>query len=206
MLYDHLLAYAECETPQELIERFRSLFIDGVGYPSRKVVATLDEILDSNDIDQYFHYILNRCCHILVNRWQSRPQLQDAVTAFVETLEQGPTKQVTEYSRSRQIRKLREIVTEFTETEQYLTLKRLACLVDAGCERSNSTDLPLGTLIQRYPYLYRHCLVSDGSPQEHQQHIRRIQVKAQKKFEVNLSQYVTYRVRRARLEKQDFLT
>lgn len=184
------------------MDRFQSLFINGVGYSNRKVVETLDEILSSCDVDQYFHYILNRCCHILVNRWQSRPQLQDAVPAFIETLEQGPTKHVTEYSRARQIRKLRDIVADFLETEQYLTLKRLARLVEAHDPRNNGTNLPLGTLIQRYPYLYEHCLVSEGSPQEHQRHIRRIQMKAQKKFEVNLSHYVTYRVRRARLEKQ----
>ncbi|MEM9002398.1 MAG: hypothetical protein AAGE59_02605 [Cyanobacteria bacterium P01_F01_bin.86] len=201
-LYDHLLAYAEYETPGELIERFQSLFVDGVGYPSRKIVDTLDEILASKDVEQYFHYVLNRCCHILVNRWQSRSQFQSAVPTFIEVLEKGPTKHVTEYSRSRQVRKLREIVAEFTETEQYLTLKRLARLIDNREEECSDSNSPLGTLIQRYPYLYEHCLVGEGSPEEHQRHIRRIQRKAQHKFEVNLSHYVTYRVRRARLEKQ----
>lgn len=201
-LYDHLLAYAEYETPQELIARFKSLFIDGVGYPSRPIVATLDEILSSKDVELYFHYILNRCCHILVNRWQTRPQFQAAVPTFIELIERGPTNHATEYSRTRQIRKLREIVADFTETEQYLTLKRLARLVEASCEAKNDANRPLGSLIRRYPYLYEHCLVSEGSPEEHQRNIRRIQVKAQRKFEVDLSQYVTYRVRRARLEKR----
>ena len=201
-LYDHLLAYAEYETPQELIDRFRSLFIDGVGYPSRKIVATLDEILSSKDVEQYFHYILNRCCHILVNRWQSRPHLQSAVPDFIDLIERGPTNHATEYARAKHIRKLREIVAGFTETEQYLTLKRLAQLVETSCEAKDDANRPLGTLIRRYPYLYEHCLVSEGSPEEHQRNIRRIQVKAQHKFEVNLSHYVTYRVRRARLEKQ----
>lgn len=200
-LYDHLLSHADSESPHELMGRFQSLFIDGVGYPCREVVETLDTILASRDIEDYFHYILNRCCHILVNRWQGRLHLQSSVAELVSLLEHGPTKKFTEFSRTRQVRKLHEIVADFVNTEQYLTLKRLAQLVDSD-QIDSDKSRPLGALIQRYPYLYEHCLVSEGSPEEHQKNIRRIQARAQHKFEVNLSQYVTYRVRRARLEKQ----
>jgi len=199
-LYDHLLAYAEHETPQQLIERFQALFIDGVGYPDRNIVLALDDIISSKEVEQYFHYVLNRCCHILVNRWQSRPQLQSAVPNLIAALELGPNQKITEYSRSRHVRKLREVVDRFTETEQFLTLQRLARLIEADTTEANE-NRPLGTLIQRYPYLYEHCLLSEDSPEEHQRNIRRIQAEAQHKFEVNLSQYVTYRVRRARLKK-----
>lgn len=201
-LYDHLLGHAQQETPQQLIERFKALFIDGVGYSDREVVSALDKILASREVEQYFHYVLNRCCHILVNRWQSRPQFQSAVPVLVDLLEQGSIKQITEYSRGRTVRKLREIVTEFTDTEHYNTLKRLACLLENKGASENDETLPLGTLIQRYPYLYEHCLLGEDTPEEHQRNIRRIQAEAQHKFEVNLSQYVTYRVRRARLQKQ----
>ncbi|NER80443.1 MAG: hypothetical protein F6K42_12875 [Leptolyngbya sp. SIO1D8] len=201
-LYDHLLVHAELETPQELIERFQSLFIDGVGYPSYKIVAALDEIVSSKGVDQYFHYILNRCCHILVNRWQSRPQLQSAVPELIRVLEQGPSREITEYSRARQVRKLHEVVSDFTETDQYLTLKRLAQLISSDGSSDHNENRPLGALIERYPYLYKHCLVSEDSPEEHQRHIRHIQAKAQHQFEVNLSHYITYRVRRCRIKKQ----
>lgn len=201
-LYDHLLGHAQHEKPQQLIERFKALFVDGIGYPDREVVSALDKILASREVEQYFHYILNRCCHILVNRWQSRPQFQSAVPVLVDLLEQGATEQITEYSRGRSVKKLREIVSEFTETEHYLTLKRLACLLESKGLSENDETCPLGMLIQRYPYLYEHCLLGEDSPEEHQRNIRRIQAEAQHKFEVNLSQYVTYRVRRARLQKQ----
>ncbi len=201
-IYDHLLAHAELETPQQLIARFQALFIDGVGYPSREVVSALDTILSSREVEQYFHYILNRCCHILVNRWQGRPQLQSAVPLLIDLLEHGTDQQITEYSRIRHVKKLREIVSGFTNTEHYLTLKRLACLLESKNSLSQDESRPLGTLIQRYPYLYEHCLLSEDSPEEHQRNVRRIQAEAQHRFEVNLSQYVTYRVRRARLQKQ----
>ncbi|MBF2036520.1 MAG: hypothetical protein IGR92_13855 [Leptolyngbyaceae cyanobacterium T60_A2020_046] len=201
-LYNHLLQFAEYESPAELIDRFQALFIEGVGYIDREIVGALDEIVASKHVEDYFRYILNRCCHILVNRWQSRPQYQAAIPALIECLEQGPRRPVSELSRSRQVRKLRNMVAAFRETEQFLTLRRLARVIDTKDVGNFAGNRPLGTLIRRYPYLYEHCLVSEDSTQEHQNAVRRIQAEAQHQFEVNLSQYVTYRVRRARLQHQ----
>jgi hypothetical protein len=201
-IYDHLLHSVEQESPEQLIERFKALFVDGVGYQDRYIVQCLDDIVTAKHVEQYFRYILNRCCHILVNRWQTRPQFQGAIPQLIECLEQGPERGCTEFSRSRQVRKLREVVSSFTETEQYLTLRRLARVIDTHTDVVLEENRPLGTLIRRYPYLYEHCLVSEDSSQEHQRAIRRIQIEAQQKFEVDLSQYVTYRVRRARLQQR----
>ncbi len=200
MLYGHLLAFAEYETPERLIERFHALFIDGVGYADQDVVAALDHIVSDRGIEEYFHFILNRCCHILVNRWQGNSQLQYAVPLLIDLFEQTPCQTVNEYTRTRHIRQLRQVVKKFTETEQYLTLKRLALLMDSTSRQNNESHL-LGNLIQRYPYLYEYCLVSEGSPEEHHKHIRLMQAQAQQQFEVNLSHYVTYRVRQSRLKK-----
>lgn len=201
-MYDHWLQCLNQEAPEQLIARFQSLFIDGVGYPDRHIVHSLDQILASKDVDQYFRYILNRCCHILINRWQGRPQLQAAIPALVDCFEQGPGKHITELSRSRQTRKLRDVVDQFTDTDHYLTLRRLARVIGSPEQGDSEADRPLGTLIRRYPYLYEHCLVHEDTTQEHQKVIRRIQTEAQHKFEVDLSQYVTYRVRRARIQRQ----
>lgn len=201
-LYDHWLQCLNQEAPEQLIDRFQSLFIDGVGYPDRQIVQSLDQILAAKDVDQYFRYILNRCCHILINRWQGRPQLQAAIPALVNCFEQGPNRHINELSRSRQARKLREMVDQFTGTDHYLTLRRLARVIGSPEPGESETDRPLGTLIRRYPYLYEHCLVHEDTTQEHQKVIRRIRTEAQHKFEVDLSQYVTYRVRKARIQRQ----
>lgn len=200
-LYDHLLAYAEHEEPEQLLNRFRALFIDGFGYPSQEIVSALDQIVLDRDIEDYFHFILNRCCHILINRWQRHSQMQYAVPSLIELFELEPRRDVKEFSRSRQIRHLRQGIQQFTQTEQYLTLKRLAHLLDVD-QTPMDADQPLGTLIQRYPYLYEYCLISEDSPEEHQNNVRLMQAKAQHQFEVDLSHYVTYRVRQARLKKQ----
>ena len=65
-----------------------------------------------------------------------------------------------------------------------------------SCENTSSTMAqPLRTLIPRYPYLYQHCLVTSDSSYEHQQTIRKIQRQKQRKFEIDLSHYVTHQIR-----------
>ncbi|NJO72148.1 MAG: hypothetical protein HC825_11745, partial [Oscillatoriales cyanobacterium RM1_1_9] len=57
------------------------------------------------------------------------------------------------------------------------------------------------TLIPRYPYLYRHSLLSENSSYEHQQMIQQIQVHRQRKFELDLSRYAAHQWRRAEVAR-----
>ncbi|TVP67335.1 MAG: hypothetical protein EA342_09110 [Leptolyngbya sp. LCM1.Bin17] len=203
-LYNHLLACAAVESPEIMIERFQSLFLHGFGYPDREVILTLDQLLTSPDIDEYFRFIMNRCCHILINRWQTNTQFQSAIPVLINLLETPPPNRIPELSRSRHIRHLRQISKDFLHTEQYLALKRLARVIEARQTNRVKRDdsLPLGSLINRYPYLYEHCLVTEDSDLQHQQHVRTMQAEAQHKFEVDLSHYITYRIRQVRLHRQ----
>jgi len=199
-LYDHLLQLVQSELPHELIERFRSLFVDGVGYSNANISAALDKITASKAADQEFQFVLNRCCHILINRWQTRPQLQAAIPELVALFKTEPTRSTSEMSRSRSVRRLRSLVKQFVESEQYLTLQRLARVMSQSQEHPTGSA-PLGSLIRRYPYLYEHCLLAEGSTYEQQQTIRRVQATAQRQYEVDLSQYVTYQVRRSQIAR-----
>lgn len=203
-LYDHLLECINTENPEVMLQRFRTLFIEGTGYSDRDMLSNLDQILADKHVDDYFRHILNRSCHILINRWQSSRYDQHSIVDLVNLFESGPKQQVREVSRARSTRRLREVVGQFTETEQYLMLKRLSQVVAENSVKPKADDQlhPLGNLIGRYPYLYEHCLVSEESPKEHQVHIRRIQGEAQHKFELDLSHYVNYRVRRSRLRRK----
>ncbi|XGV96748.1 MAG: hypothetical protein ACAF41_28995 [Leptolyngbya sp. BL-A-14] len=199
-LYDHLLRLVQSELPNQLIERFRALFVDGVGYPDAEIAAAINKIATSKTADQEFRFVLNRCCHILINRWQTRPQLQAAIPELISIFETTPARPITEYSRSRSVRRLRELVKGFVDSEQYVTLRRLSQVMDqTGDASTPPAHEPIGALIRRYPYLYEHCLLTDGSTYEHQQTIRQLQAKAQRQYEVDLSQYVTYQVRRSQL-------
>ncbi len=197
-LYDHLLRLVQAELPSQLIPRFRALFIDGVGYPDAEVMAALDAIAATVAADQNFRFILNRCCHILINRWQARPQFQSAIPDLVALFESGPTSRAITYSRSRSVRRLRALTQNFTGSEQYVTLRRLAqVFTPVEPTPAPEASLPLGRLIRRYPYLYEHCLLAEGSGTDEKQTVRELQEKAQRQYEVDLSHYVTYQVRRS---------
>jgi hypothetical protein len=205
-LYNHLLACVAVESPEAMLDRFQALFVDGFGYPDRDVVAALDRLLGCHEIDESFRFIFNRCCHILINRWQTNTQLQPAIPVLIDLLETSPPSRVSGLSRSRSVRRLRQVTQSFLESEQHLALKRLARIIEARHSalprNRNAVGVPLGSLINRYPYLYEHCLVTEDSDLQHQQCVRNMQVEAQHKFEVDLSHYVTYRVRQGRMHRQ----
>ncbi len=193
-LYDHLLYCVQVESCSQLIERFQRLFLDGARYVDPQVWLALEKVIMSKRAEQDFKFVLNRCCHILINRWQMQPQLQKAIPELVALFENPPDPTKVQ---SRGARRLRLLVQDFTETEQYLTLQRLSRVMSESAEATNNGSKAIGSLIQRYPYLYEHCLLSEDSSYEHQQTVRQIQSRVQRRFELDLSQYVTYQVRRA---------
>ncbi|NJP08161.1 MAG: hypothetical protein HC866_00725 [Leptolyngbyaceae cyanobacterium RU_5_1] len=199
-LYDHLLQLVQSELPSQLVHRFRALFIDGTGYPDSEISAALDKIVSTKFADQEFRFVLNRCCHILINRWQARPQFQAYIPSLIELFESLPPRSPIEFSRSHPTRCLRELVKDFVDTEQYLALRRLAQVIGQASEPVDGSEAePLGNLIRRYPYLYEHCLLAEGSTYEQHQTIRQLRARVQRQYEIDLSQFVTYQVRRSQL-------
>jgi hypothetical protein len=197
MLYDHLLHWIDVDTPDQMLDRFRSLFIAGGRYDDAEISEALERVVLSRSAQEEFRHVLNRCCHILINRWQCSAN-QIAIPRLVELFDEIPDGYVSQRQRTRSMRRLRELTKQFRETEQYHTLYRLAQVLNQAAE--NNANRTLGTLIRRYPYLYEHCLLSEDSTQEQQNTVRHIQTEMQRKFEVDLSQYVTYQVRRAQSE------
>ena len=194
LLYAHLLDCVEVESPDALIERFRRLFIDDVEYPNPHIWQALKRIVDSNLPEREFKFILSRSCHIPINRWVQQPRLQSAIPKSISLFETASAGLASSKTRQR----LHQIVQHFTETEQYKVLQRLAQVISGESEGdSNAIAKPLSTLIYRYPYLYEDCLLSEDSSYEQQQTVRQLQSRVQRRFELDLSQYVTYQVRRA---------
>jgi len=125
-IYDHLLHWIEFETPSQMIERFQMLFVDGVNYPDAAVANSLHKVVSSRLAEEEFRYVLNRCCHILINRWQARPQSQAAIPQLVQVFETATAIAAASPARSRTTQRLRELIKLFQQTEQYLTLQRLS--------------------------------------------------------------------------------
>ena len=174
--------------------------IEGSSYDDREVLLSLDRLVLSDSAFQDFQFVLNRCIHIITNRWQSRPHCQSAVPQLISILESSPTTCI-DFTRSKANRRLRDLTQQFRDTDQFQSLRRLSCVLE-----QNGTTLenqqPLRTLIHRYPYIYPHCLVSDGSSTEDQKSVRLLQEKMQHNYELNLSQFVTYQVRRSAVSHQ----
>lgn len=199
-LYDHLLYCVQTESPSELLARIRNLFIQGTDYTDYQVRSALLDIVNSKQAEQQFKYILNRCCHILINRWQMQPHLQAAIPDLVDLFTKLPP---PGFTSARGTRRIRSLVKDFTSSEQYLTLRRLAQVVNDKVGTSDNDDRQsVGSLINRYPYLYEYCLLSEDSSYEHQETVRQVQARIQRRFELDISQYVTYQVRRASCGKR----
>ncbi len=198
-IYNHFLQLIDLESSEEIIERLRILFINGSGYPDREVAKALERIIELLQMEEEFNFLLNRCCHIVINRKRPYNYKRDVLLDLIELFDSIKNKPVSRYYGSRSSKRLFELVQAFTTSEQYLTLKRFAELINQeprSCRNTHSAlSQPLITLIPRYPYLYQHCLITPDSSYEHQQDIKKIQRYKQRKFEIDLSQYVTHQIR-----------
>ncbi|MBK1986032.1 hypothetical protein A0J48_000440 [Sphaerospermopsis aphanizomenoides BCCUSP55] len=199
LIYQHLLHLVQMESPDQMIERFRSLFIERANYPEPEIIPILDKITASKTATEDFKFFLNRCCHILINRWYIQPQLHYAIIDLIKLFDAPlPTRLGVGAGsfRMREIKRLRELIQTFIDSDQYVTLRRFIQLVNQNpkwdVRRNNQ---PLINLISRYPYIYEHCLISENSTFEQQETVRNFQKQVQKKFEIDLSRYVTYKVR-----------
>lgn len=200
IVYEHFLHVVKTEKPTRVLERFRSLFIEGVTYTDARIWATIETLAFEKTAEQNFPLVINRCCYILVNHWQMQPSGHAPVAGLVEMLSNLNDVRMT-YSRV--VRRLRQLLQVFLQSDDYIKLKRLNTVLNGSTTRKNTiAEQPLGTLITRYPYLYAHTLVSEERTQENVQTIERVQRDLRSQQETNLSHYLTYQVRRSRIKAQ----
>jgi hypothetical protein len=200
IIYEHFLHVVKTEPPARVIERFKSLFIEGVSYSDNRIWTTIETLAFEKTAEQNFPLVINRCCYILVNYWQMQPAGRASVADLVELLDQLNDVRMT-YSRT--VRRLRQLLQVYLHSDDYPKLKRLnAVLNGTTSDKKTILDRPLGTLISRYPYLYDHSLVSEERTSENVETIKRVQINLRQQQETNLSQYLAYQVRRSRIKAQ----
>ena len=193
-IYDHLRESLRTDSPERVIQRFRYLFVKGTGYDIHAVKSALDVIINTHYVEREFPFFLNRCCHIIISYWQQDPELKSNIPLLLSELDIALPPGT---ANSKSARKLRKLIEDFQNTEQYIKLKRLGNLTSQDYKKKNNSNLVVGDLIQRYPFLYQHCLLSEDSSYEFKKTIKKIQKGIQKTYELNISQYITYRVRLA---------
>jgi hypothetical protein len=200
IIYEHLLYVVKVEQPDRVLDRFRSLFIDGIGYSDNRIWSTIETLANDKAAEQAFPLIINRCCYILINHWQLQALGQDPIAQLIDILD-NPKDVRMSYSRI--VRRLRNLLQLYLNSEDYLKLKRLNVVLTATTSAKIEIDeRPLGRLITRYPYLYEHSLLSEERTFENVETIKRVQQDLRQKQEFNLSHYLTYQVRRSRVKAQ----
>jgi hypothetical protein len=201
IIYEHFLHVVRTESPEQVLARFRSLFIEGVNYTDSRIWATIESLAFDKTAEQNFPLIINRCCYILVNHWQMQVSGHPPVADLVEMLANLHDVRMT-YSRV--VRRLRQLLHLYLQGDDYIKLKRLNAVLngDTVGKRDSFGDQPLGRLITRYPYLYTHSLISEERTAENVETIKRVQRNLRQQQETNLSHYLTYQVRRSRIKAQ----
>jgi len=191
-VYDHLLDCVALESPDRVIERFHKLFIDGTEYSDHRVRASVGKLVSFRQASQEFKFTLNRCCYIPINHWLMQPRLHRFIPELVNQFDLTPSGN----PRSRTTQRLRELVTQFRQSEQYTALTRLARVIQQTLEEKSVHDMvQLGGLIHRYPCLYEHTLLTEDCFFEERQRVRRLRRQAQHQFEIGLSHYMAHRQR-----------
>lgn len=203
IIYEHLINCVQNEQPSQIIERFHQLFIDGIGYPERDIEAALYKIIVNLESQQEFNYMISRCCYILINRWQMQQKNSNAIAELIELFEHSSSRFSGIANRSHLVQRLQELISNFTQSEEYKVLRRL---VPAFAPRISTVNqeakYPLGQLISRYPFLYDHCLLEGETSCLQKQTVQEIQEQRQKQFEINLSQYTLYLLRQLKTAKR----
>jgi len=190
-LYNHLLDLRKIERPEQMIDRFRLLFVDGTSYSEPSILETLHRLVRSKWAETEFALILNRCCYILINYWWLHAELKQSTVALVDLLSAPPSTSGIATAP----RRLRSLVRQFVQSEQYAEMQDRARIIDAVPSADDAKNQPLRTLIPRYPYLYPYCLLTWDSSESGQQAVRQLQAKRERQFEQDLLRYTTNRLR-----------
>lgn len=204
-LYDHLLECVKTKSPQQVLDRFRHLFIQARNYDDQKVLEVLAKLIATKRAELNFPSVLNRCCHILINMWQLNPKTQPFIVELVELFNYLPSGVGIGKSYSS---RMVQLVKHFLTTDYYKQIQRLAVIIGENQGRKNNLiptkpkQETVGNLITRYPYLYDHCLLSVDSSSEQQQTVYQVKNQLEKKFETELSQFVTYQIRVAQAGRE----
>jgi hypothetical protein len=189
-LYTHLAHCRRQEPPDQVLQRFQTLFVEGEGegYPDKAIWETLLELIYSPEAEREFKYTLNRCSYTLVNPWYTQPRDHWAIPALVELFDDIPARNGQISDAAYRIRRLSQ---QFTETDQFAALQRFADLVrPGGDEGVDFSEQPVARQLRRYPFLYdSQLLVTKDSDQAQREHARELRKQGEAQLGVKLARW-----------------
>lgn len=187
-LYLYCLNCVQTESYSQVLEQFRCLFIEVEEYRDQQISQALKKIINSKRVGQEFPLILYRCSQILIHTWYQKKSTQSAIPELINLL----TFESSSKINSRQISKEWKLcIKNFSKTQQYHQLKRLLFVINPEIFLTNHHPQCLGRLLNRYPFLYKYCLLDQDSIKEYRIMLSRIKTNQQKEFELLMVKYVT---------------
>lgn len=192
LIYTSLRNSVQTQSPAEFLDDFRRLFIEGREYQDQRLRSILEKIVLSKHGDRNFQLVLYQSCQIPIDYWYLESQFPSAISELIGLFENLPSSLV---SASRRSSRWLQLVKDFSESEQYLKLKRFIRAIAPLDSHEINASASLGALLNRYPFLYKHCLLDEDSRIEYQRAVRKMRSRHQRNCEVALAQYLTYRAR-----------
>lgn len=194
VIYDDWLQAAQSSRPDELIQRFRRLYLDADGgYPNAEIQNALDKILRHDHCIDDFKYILNRTCYILINTWSGQPWHYDAIPSLIQQFQQ-----LSDAPPHLGANRLHDLVRLFLQTPEYAALQKIGHVWEQRLNPSQIDDrTPIESLVYRYPFTYHQVFFgmsnAQGGDPMPRKVIQSMQMDAQRKFRADLSQYMAHR-------------
>ncbi|MBD2461851.1 hypothetical protein H6G89_12410 [Oscillatoria sp. FACHB-1407] len=184
-IFEHLLELRETSHGNELLKRFKALFLDGDHYPEPRIREALNRILKSHRAEQGFANVFNRSCYILINYWWLKRHWQ-LTSKLIQLIDEAATRPATSTATA----VLRRQLQRFTQSEKYqqlLDCERVINFIPPGSTRE--VEL-IGGLISQYPYLYPYYLKQWDSQDSGYDALRQLQYNREKEFETTLFNYL----------------
>lgn len=199
-IYNHLEGCLKQESPEKVVERYYSLFIQATGYENVEIRETLEQIMKADHKDQHLQSFFSHVCYLPINYWlKQSSEAHQNIPKLVKIFTDIPP-----FARVQTLaaRRIRESVTQFSKSDDFIRLKRLQNLFTASEEVQRDKSQPLSTLLGRYPFLYQHCILPPENFTATKQALKKFQQKQQEDFEASLSKYIMNQVRLARSKKR----
>jgi hypothetical protein len=114
-IYDYFLQMTEDYSPEQSIKQFTQFFFYGLAQDRPEVQHTLARLVLGWQDESMIAYLLNRCFHILINRWLMQPRTQPAIVTLIERFAAVPAFTHTD---SLTIRRLRYRAQCFINSER----------------------------------------------------------------------------------------
>lgn len=183
-LYHHLLDCVRQDTPIQVIERIRTLFISCVGYRDRDVEFALRRIVSSCKTVEQFHRILNRCCYIIVNHWSQEPSTRRMNQYFLQLFQEHSP---AGWGGADVTSKLQHFVYLFTQSQAYQQL--IQRFTPRVWENAETDNIPISHRAYRYPFVYTSLLGKEDLHPDYAEELHRRAIEQKWRLQRDLRRY-----------------